>query len=254
MESTPLQEVRWHVPARMFGIQLPPGYHILEAPLRFMLCFGDDEVQSYPVGVSPQQIQADARTHFGQRQGPAATVGEPESRPQGVGDQRAFGETLAQEPMLAPRGPGGSEMPGTAPEEMEAAGHAVQRRVVFAGIKMDITGPVATATVGIRYKDREIHQKSVGRNTEDRRVFLVAEATARAVTELLPPGYGVVIHDVKPAPVEAGDALVGVVLFLTPHKESFLLGIAPANGNPYEASARSVLDAVNRRLGLVLGD
>lgn len=126
-------------------------------------------------------------------------------------------------------------------------------RIRFKGASLDVSGMVATATVKLVHGDREVTGRAVGRNAQERRLFLAAEAAARAVTEFLPQGYGVVVHDIQPAPAEVGKALWAVVLFLTPNGEESLLGIAPIDDMVFEAAGKAVLNAVNRRVGLLLG-
>jgi hypothetical protein len=91
----------------------------------------------------------------------------------------------------------------------------------------------------------------VGRNAEGRRLFLIGEATTRAVTELLPSGYGAVIHEVsllQPGTAEQGRGVLSTVLFLSPSREQFLFGVAPAGDDPRLAAARAALSAVNRKI------
>ncbi|OLD42169.1 MAG: hypothetical protein AUI83_19550 [Armatimonadetes bacterium 13_1_40CM_3_65_7] len=126
-------------------------------------------------------------------------------------------------------------------------------RIRFKGASLDVSGLVATATVKLVHGDREVVGRAVGRNAQERRLFLAAEAAARAVTEFLPQGYGIVVHDIQPAPPEVGKALWAVVLFLTPTGEESLLGIAPIDDMAFEAASKAVLNAVNRRVGLLLG-
>lgn len=126
-------------------------------------------------------------------------------------------------------------------------------RIRFKGASLDVSGLVATATVKLVHGDREVIGRAVGRNAQERRLFLAAEAAARAVTEFLPQGYGIVVHDIQPAPAEVGKALWAVVLFLTPTGEESLLGIAPIDDMAFEAASKAVLNAVNRRVGLLLG-
>jgi len=126
-------------------------------------------------------------------------------------------------------------------------------RIRFKGASLDVSGLVATATVKLVHGDREVIGRAVGRNAQERRLFLAAEAAARAVTEFLPQGYGIVVHDIQPAPPEVGKALWAVVLFLTPTGEESLLGIAPIDDMAFEAASKAVLNAVNRRVGLLLG-
>ncbi len=124
-------------------------------------------------------------------------------------------------------------------------------RIVLGGVSLDRSGPAATATVELVSGDRRVKGKAVGRNVKERWVLLAAEATARAVTELLSDGHGVVLHSIRPVSAEAGEAILAIILFLTPTKEQFLFGIAPVSGETYEAAAKAVLSAANRRLSPV---
>ncbi len=125
-------------------------------------------------------------------------------------------------------------------------------RIRLKGASLDVSGLVATATVKMALGDREVVGRAVGRNAQERRLFLAAEAAARAITEFLPPGYGVVVHDIQQAPPEVGKALWAVVLFLTPAGEESLLGIAPIDDMVFEAAGKAVLNAVNRRIAPLL--
>ncbi len=172
------------------------------------------------------------------------------------------GEPAAQE-APAPTLPVAAASPEPdAPAPTEATEHAAAMpvptpdgvgRIRFKGASLDVSGQVATATVKLMLGDREVVGRAVGRNAQERRLFLAAEAAARAVTEFLPQGYGVVIHDIQPAPPDVGKALWAAVLFLTPNAEESLLGIAPIDDMVFEAAGKAVLNAVNRRVGLLLG-
>lgn len=154
-----------------------------------------------------------------------------------------------------------SEQPAPTPAEETALPAATMPvptpdgagRIRFKGASLDVSGQVATATVKLMLGDREVVGRAVGRNAQERRLFLAAEAAARAVTEFLPQGYGVVVHDIQPAPPDVGKALWAAVLFLTPTAEESLLGIAPIEDMVFEAAGKAVLNAVNRRVGLLLG-
>jgi GGDEF domain-containing protein len=170
-------------------------------------------------------------------------------------------EPLAQAappPMAAESAP--PEIPAPALAEASAPAAAMpvptadgDGRIRFKGASLDVSGQVATATVKLMLGDREVVGRAVGRNAQERRLFLAAEAAARAVTEFLPQGYGVVVHDIQPAPPDVGKALWAAVLFLTPNAEESLLGIAPIDDMVFEAAGKAVLNAVNRRVGLLLG-
>ncbi len=128
------------------------------------------------------------------------------------------------------------------------------KRLILKSVNLDVSGQVATATVQLTLGDRRVMGKAVGRDTEDRRLYLVAEATARAITEFMPRGYGAILHHIQHAPAEVGVALWSLVILLTPTGEQSLLGIALADGNLPEAAANSVLNATNRRVGVLLSE
>lgn len=183
-------------------------------------------------------------------------------------------ETEADEPLRISRGPAepepvAEEPPLSEPERMQGTFGAAPRaasaglpdmtpsadgsaRIRLKGASLDVSGMVATATVKLMHGEREVTGKAVGRNAQERRLILAAEAAARAITELLPHGYGVVVHDIQPAPAEVGKALWAAVLFLTPTGEESLLGIAPIDDMIFEAATKAVLNAVNRRIGPLL--
>jgi GGDEF domain-containing protein len=126
-----------------------------------------------------------------------------------------------------------------------------EKRAVLTSLRLDLSGLVATAIVELTFGRRHAVARSVGRNAEERRLFLIGEATARAVTDLLPAGYGAVIHDVQllqPGVPEQGRGILSSVLFLSPDSEQFLFGVAPAGNDPRLAAARASLSAVNRRI------
>lgn len=115
-------------------------------------------------------------------------------------------------------------------------------------VRLDSSGSVVTARVELMHGSRRIVATSVGRNAEERRLFLTAEAAARAVTQFLPHDYGVVLQGIGPLPDALGRALRAVVLFLTPTEEQPLEGIARIDGDAAEAAARTVLSAVQDRV------
>ena len=113
-------------------------------------------------------------------------------------------------------------------------------------------GQSATVEVEVQYGERHAVGRVVGRNAPDRIPYLVGEATARALTELLPQGYGVILQDIQSVSHGEHQALWVAVMLMSPAGEEKLLGIAPGNENRYAGTARAVLNAINRRLSLVL--
>jgi len=130
----------------------------------------------------------------------------------------------------------------------------VQERIVLESVGLNISGQVATATVRLRERGRVVSGRAVGRNVEPQRLSLLGDAAARALTELLPLGYGVLLSGIRPVTIEVGDAVIAAATLLTPGGEVTLMGVAPADGGVTEAAVRAVLDAVNRRLAYLFAD
>ncbi len=163
-------------------------------------------------------------------------------------------EVRAEPSPAHPAPPPEVESAHEAPKEEPVRTVEGAKRLALKRVSLDLSGQVATALVELILGDRRAVGKTVGRDGEDRRLLLIAEATARAVTEFLPRGYGVTIHHIQHAPAEVGNALWSVVFFLTPTEEQSLMGIAPANGDLTEAAVNSVLNALNRRIGMLISE
>ena len=130
----------------------------------------------------------------------------------------------------------------------------IQERIVLEAVQMNLSGQVATAVVRLRERGRRVSSRSVGRNVEPRRLHLLGDAAARALTELLPLGYGAVLTDIQPIATEVGEAVVAAVTLLAPDGELVLMGVARSETGIAEAAVRAVLNAVNRRLSFVFAD
>jgi hypothetical protein len=109
---------------------------------------------------------------------------------------------------------------------------------------LEPAGQVVTARVELVHGGRRVVATSTGRNAAERHLYLMAEAAARAVTEFLPPGYGVILGEIQPMPGELR-ALKASVLFMTPTEDTPLEGVAPVADRPDTAAARTVLAAVH---------
>ena len=127
----------------------------------------------------------------------------------------------------------------------------IQERIVLEAVQMNLSGQVATAVVRLRERGRRVSSRSVGRNVEPKRLHLLGDAAVRALTELLPIGYGAVLADIQPIATEVGEAVVAAVTLLAPDGEQVLMGVARTETGMAEAAVRAVLNAVNRRLAFV---
>jgi hypothetical protein len=130
----------------------------------------------------------------------------------------------------------------------------IRERIVLEAVQMSLSGQVATALVRLQERGRRASSRSVGRNVEARRLHLLGDAAARALTELLPLGYGIVLADIQPITTEVGEAVVAAVTLLAPDGELVLMGVARTESGMAEAAVRAVLNAVNRRLAFVFAD
>jgi hypothetical protein len=128
-------------------------------------------------------------------------------------------------------------------------GHAaVGEDLEVAQVTLQPTGQAVTATVELVHGGRRIVATSTGRNAAERHLYLMAEAAARAVTEFLPPGYGVILGEIAQVPEELGGALRAAVLFMTPTEDRALEGMAAVADRPETAAARTVLAAVSEHV------
>lgn len=157
--------------------------------------------------------------------------------------------------------PHDDDTPGAQASQMEIDEQArhdrsplIQARIVLEAVQMNLSGQVATAVVRLREQGRRVSSRSVGRNVEPRRLHLLGDAAARALTELLPLGYGAVLADIQPITTDVGEAVVAAITLLTPEGEQVLMGVARTEAGMAEAAVRAVLNAVNRRLAFVFAD
>lgn len=125
-----------------------------------------------------------------------------------------------------------------------------RQRLILEGVGLSITGQAATATVDLAYGTRRYTGKVVARDSREQRRVLIAEATARAVTAVLPNGYGVSLVGINPT-LPDEEVLVAKVFLLTPNSEETLFGVAPLD-DEFRAAAKAVLSAVNRRIAPLL--
>lgn len=141
---------------------------------------------------------------------------------------------------------------GAAPPTPARAEDLSEGRLALREVRVHVTGLVATAIVDLDFKGRPVRGKAIGRSAEKHHLPLVAEAVARAATDLLPPGHGAIFRQAVTAPTDFGDAVVTVVEFLTPDSDEILFGVSAAEGESAEGVARSVLSAINRRTARLL--
>lgn len=121
-------------------------------------------------------------------------------------------------------------------------------RVLIATINAQTTGLESTATVTLANAGTLFDGTATAPATPSSRPRLIARATLNAVSALMPLG-AVDIEYADIVRVGAREVAVSVVQLVTPDGESIVTGSAMVRGDDADAVARSVLDALNRRLG-----
>jgi hypothetical protein len=120
-------------------------------------------------------------------------------------------------------------------------------RPVISSIMVRTAGTETEAVVGVTASGHVFEGRVVGPNVASQRPRIVAQATLRALSELLGS-----TAEVESAALHAhGEHLVAVTLLtvMVPRSGSQLVsGSAVVRGDESDAVARSVLDALNRRL------
>lgn len=126
-------------------------------------------------------------------------------------------------------------------------------RIVLEAVDVSGVGNVATVRVSLSLDHRESTAKTVGRDAPGQRAILAGQATIRAMLELLPAGHAVELTHLE-ATTAAREALWALTRFLSPDSEQSLFGIAPVQeGNEAMSAAKAILNAVNRRIEILLG-
>lgn len=127
-------------------------------------------------------------------------------------------------------------------------------RPVFEGLALDRQELDAAVTVTLRWQGRQVSGQATGLASSRHAPRTAAEATLAALRELLPPTVRVQLEWLEAAEVGAPrERLVqAAVTVLTPAEENAHVGSALVRGDVREAAVRATLDAVNRRLGVLL--
>jgi hypothetical protein len=120
-------------------------------------------------------------------------------------------------------------------------------RPVVSGITIHMSGDTATATIAVTLAGGSFEGSASGSASLSTRPRLVANATLAALHELL----GTPAEVDHAAVVQVGGRAVAVsvlTLNVPRHGEQLMTGSALVRGDEVDAVARSVLDALNRRL------
>jgi hypothetical protein len=130
----------------------------------------------------------------------------------------------------------------------EERGATNPARVLIATITAQTTGLETVATVTLASGGTLYDGTATAPATPSSRPRLVARATLNALASLMPVGatdieYAAVVQ------VGGRDVAVSIVQVVTAEGETIVTGSALVRGDDSDAVARSVLDALNRRLG-----
>ena len=132
-------------------------------------------------------------------------------------------------------------------DEGDGAGVA-SHRVLIATITAQTTGFESSATVTLASGGTLYDGTASAPATPSSRPRLIARATLNAVAGLMPVG-ACDIEYAQITRVGGREVAVSVVQVVTPDGEAIVTGSALVRGDEADAVARSVLDALNRRLG-----
>lgn len=132
-------------------------------------------------------------------------------------------------------------------DDADTPGGATANRVLIATITAQVTGLEATATVTLASGGTLYDGTATAPATASSRPRLIARAALNAVSALMPLGacdieYAAVVQ------VGGREVAVSIVQVVTPDGEQIVTGSALVRGDESDAVARSVLDALNRRL------
>ncbi|HWL37372.1 MAG TPA: hypothetical protein VNQ77_14405 [Frankiaceae bacterium] len=132
-------------------------------------------------------------------------------------------------------------------DDADTPGGVAANRVLIATITAQTTGLESTATVTLASAGTLYDGTATAPATASSRPRLIARATLNAVSALMPLG-ACDIEYAQIAQVGGREVAVSIVQVVTPDGEQIVTGSALVRGDEADAVARSVLDALNRRL------
>jgi hypothetical protein len=126
----------------------------------------------------------------------------------------------------------------------------VRRRPAIVGIEGDVDDQDARVTVTLDWKDAQYHGQSLGDAETNHRPRLAGEATLRAVERLC--GNKVDLELLAIAAMDFGPARIALAQVRLDGDEVLVGNAIVDEGDTEMAAARAVMDALNRRLGLII--
>lgn len=128
-----------------------------------------------------------------------------------------------------------------------------ERRPRFAGLNMSSKGNQIEVRVEIAKGDAIVSGVAVGPASARNRQRLVAQATLTALGSQSQSGYSFVLEDLAVIPLAGKRVALVAVSLLSPLGEECLTGTAVVVEEESEGIVRATLDAINRRLSVLIG-
>lgn len=126
-------------------------------------------------------------------------------------------------------------------------------RLVLTALKVELLADTCVVHVDLMCGPELLSGSSQGPRDARRTDRLAAEATVAAVAELCHEGVTLSLHHLETVTVGARRVCLASLLFLSRGHQERLLGSALVGSDPHESAVKATLDAVNRRLPLMVG-
>jgi hypothetical protein len=131
-------------------------------------------------------------------------------------------------------------------------GHAPRSRIL--SINATVTGVQAAASVVLEVEGRAFTGRASGVASSTGRTRQIALATLDAVAQYAQEGTNFALEDVSVIQLGRERVAVACVTLVTPHTEQSLSGSALVRHSEKDSIVRAILDAVNRRIGLLTSE
>lgn len=122
-----------------------------------------------------------------------------------------------------------------------------EKRLRFLGLSFSSTGQKAEVKVSLQYGDGQFEGVFTGPRSRHNTLRLTAHATLGAVEQCINSELFFAVEDVVVSRVGKNDVVNAAISILSQKGEDILVGTALVNNDEREATARAVLDALNRR-------
>lgn len=124
----------------------------------------------------------------------------------------------------------------------------ISSRIRFSGVSVSTDGSIVETEVKLTYDDRLYSAKMSGVNTSSNKNRLIAEATLKAVQDIL--GQAIIVYPNEVTLKQISECTVATVLITLKlnNSEETLVGAAVVRNDINESIAKATLDAVNRRI------